>query len=602
MSTTTHPTLPTADRTPFSGDQKEWLDGFLKAATLLTGNVGEGEASPYPPEASAGYKAQSRWLAEGKRLSKEEDIKRRLNPQLFRTRLAQLDAQGLFPEGDENFLARFHGIYNVAPAQDRPMSRLRIPGGIVNFLQARVIAGISRELSDGDVWLTTRSNLQVRNIQPGQMTELLVRLEECGLGAKGSGADNIRNVVGNPTAGIDPQELMDVRPLCRAWHHHVLHTPDLHGLPRKFNVAFDGGNAIAALEDTNDIGLRACELAGHPEHPDGLYLRLALGGITGHKDFARDTSVILAQDEWLPAIHEMLMVFLENGNRGQRGKARLKYLLDEWGFEKFLAAVEQRLPFALRRVDLASCRFAPPIDRAAHLGAHPQRQDGLFWVGVHVPVGKLTADQFEGVSRIAQRRGDGDIRLTVWQNLLLSGIATEDLRAVNAELDALGLSSKPDGIRQGLVACTGSEGCKHGQSATKSTALAIESLLSGKYPAESPVNIHLTGCAHSCAQHYVGDIGLMGTGLEVDGIRHDAFHVLVGGGSAPVARCAVQVLTAVPATRIPKVVEAILDVWMAKRVGEETFAAFAGRQTAEQIIALFGGTASVSRSRHGEQP
>jgi ferredoxin-nitrite reductase len=600
MSTTSSDANPI--EAAFSGEQKEWLDGFLKAATQLTGNVGGGEANPYPPEASAGYKAQSRWLAEGKRLSKEEDIKRRRNPHLFRARLAELDAQGAFPEGEENFLARFHGIYNVAPAQERPMSRFRIPGGILNFLQARAIAGIGRDLSDGDVWLTTRSNVQVRNLQPGKMTEVLVRLEECGLGARGSGADNIRNVVGSPTAGIDPQELMDVRPLCRAWHHHVLHTPDLHGLPRKFNVAFDGGNAIAALEDTNDIGLRACALQGHAEHPDGICLRLALGGITGHRDFARDTGVVLALDEWLPVLHEILMVFLENGNRGQRGKARLKYVLDGWGFEKFLATVGERLPFPLRRVDLAACRFAPAVDRAAHLGAHPQRQEGLHWVGVHVPVGRLSADQFEGVSRIAQRLGDGDIRLTVWQNLLISGIATEDLQAVRDELSALGLSSEPDGIRQGLVACTGAEGCKHGQAATKSAALAIESLLSGRYPAEAPVNIHLTGCAHSCAQHHVGDIGLLGTGLELDGIRHDAFHVLVGGGSAPAARCAVAILSAVPAARVPRVVQAVLDVWIANRSGNETFAAFAAGRSPEELESLFAPLASMATLDDGETP
>jgi ferredoxin-nitrite reductase len=583
------------DTTSFNADQKEWLDGFLKAASALSGSVGgDGAPCPYPAEAMAGYKAQTRWLAEGKRLSKEEDIKRRRNPHLFRTRLTELDAQGEFPAGEENFLARFHGIFNVAPTQERPMSRFRIPGGIVNFLQAKAMASIARDCADGDVWLTTRSNVQVRNIQPGKMSELLVRLEEVGLGARGSGADNIRNVVGNPTAGIDANELLDVRPLCRAWHHHVLHTEDLHGLPRKFNVAFDGGNAIAALEDTNDIGLRACRLSGNATNPDGVYLRLVLGGITGHKDFARDTGVLLSLDEWLPAVHEMLMVFLENGNRGQRGKSRLKYVLDDWGFEKFLKTVEERLPFALRRVALSECEFAPATDRAAHLGAHEQRQDGLSWLGVHVPVGKLTADQFDGVSRIARQHGDGDIRLTVWQNLLISGIPTGNIQTVRQELAGIGLKSDPDGILQGLIACTGSEGCKHGQAATKSTALAIEERLAGKLPAESPLNIHLTGCPHSCAQHYVGDIGLLGTGVEIDGIRHDGFHVLIGGGTGNNPRCAVQVLAAVPASRIPEIVENLVGVWLEKRLDNETFADFTLRHDAQQLQSLFASVASAA--------
>jgi ferredoxin-nitrite reductase len=594
MSTATTTSIQ-SEAVSFTGDQKEWLDGFLKAASALSGtSSGDSAPCPYPAQAMAGYKAQTRWLAEGKRLSKEEDIKRRRNPHLFRERLTELDAQGAFPEGEENFLARFHGIFNVAPTQERPMSRFRIPGGIVNFLQAKAISSIARDCADGDVWLTTRSNVQVRNIQPGMMTELLVRLEEVGLGARGSGADNIRNVVGNPTAGIDPNELLDVRPLCRAWHHHVLHTQDLHGLPRKFNVAFDGGNAIAALEDTNDIGLRACRIAGDGTNPDGIYLRLVLGGITGHKDFARDTGVILALDEWLPALHEMLMVFLENGNRGQRGKSRLKYVLDEWGFEKFLKTVEERLPFALRRVDLAKCEFAPATDRAAHLGVHSQSQEDLNWLGVHVPVGKLSADQLEGVSRIAQRHGDGDIRLTVWQNLLISGIPTARIQEVRQELTALGLKCDPDGVLQGLIACTGSEGCKHGQAATKSTALAIENRLAGKLAAESPLNIHLTGCPHSCAQHYVGDIGLLGTGVELDGIRHDGFHVLIGGGTGAIARCAVQVSNSVLAAKVPEEIERIVCIWLENRRHDETFADFAGRHDAAQLKSLFTSSAPAA--------
>lgn len=578
-----------ASETPFSNpvfsdSQKEWLDGFLHAAASLAGTApGDSAPCPYPAEAMAGYRAQTRWLAEGKRLSREEDIKRRRNPLLFRARLAELDARGEFPEGEENFLARFHGIFNVAPAEERPMSRFRIPGGILNSLQARALADLARACADGVLWLTTRSNVQVRNIQPGSLVDLLVRLEEVGLTARGSGADNIRNVVGNPTAGIDPAELLDVRPLCRAWHHHVLNAPDLHGLPRKFNVAFDGGNSVAALEDTNDIGLRACRVDGL----DGIRLRLALGGITGHKDLARDAGVVLSPDEWLPATHAMLMVFLEHGNRGQRGKARLKYVLDEWGFERFLATVQERLPFPLRRVPLEACGFAAPMDRAAHLGAHRQKQEGLYWLGVHVPVGRLSADQFEGLASIARDQGDGDLRLTVWQNLILSGVPEARLNEARGRIAALGLSCEPDGILQGLVACTGSESCKHGQAATKRTALRIEERLRGRVPASSPVNVHLTGCPHSCAQHYVGDIGLLGTGLERDGIRHDAFHVLVGGGTGTRARIGRPLFPSVDAEEIPELVERMVERWLAARTTDEPFVAFVARHDDDSLRTLF---------------
>jgi ferredoxin-nitrite reductase len=567
----------------FSTDQKEWLDGFLKAASHLSGAPLDDAPCPYPCEASAGYRAQTRWLAEGRRLSREEDIKRRRNPLLFRSRLTELDGEGGVPTGEENFLARFHGIFNVEPTQDRPMCRMRIPGGILNDLQAQAIARLSRECADGTVWLTTRGNIQVRNILPGLMSEVLVRLEETGLGAKGSGADNIRNVVGNPTAGIDPQELLDVRPLVRQWHHHILQEPDLYGLPRKFNVAFDGGGCVSALEETNDVGLRACFV---PDRPD-VQLRLLLGGITGHRDFARDSGIVLALTEWLPAVRAILDLFVEHGDRGQRSKARFKYLLDAWGTERFLEALQERLPFALRRIEAGACRFAPEPDRAAHLGQHPQKQPDLCWLGVHVPVGKLTSEQFSGLAGIARRHGDGDLRLTVWQNLLLSGIPFGKASEVRAELEELDLRCGADGALQGLVACTGSEGCRHGLAATKRTALAIESALAGLVPPESPVNIHVTGCPHSCAQHLAADIGLVGTGIDVAGIRQDGFHIVFGGttGHAPAIASALR--SSVPATDVPPLLRSIVQRWLERRAPSETFSAFCARHDSATLSQIF---------------
>lgn len=574
--------IPTSSAS-FSTDQKEWLDGFLKAATHVAGSAPDAAPCPYPSEASAGFRAQTRWLAEGKRLSREEDIKRRHNPLLFRPRLAALDAEGTVPSGEENFLARFHGIFNVEPTQVRPMCRMRIPGGILNQLQAQTIANLARDCGDGAIWLTTRANVQVRNILPGAMTEVLVRLEETGLGAKGSGADNIRNVVGNPTAGIDPQELLDVRPLVRQWHHHILQEPDLYGLPRKFNVAFDGGGRVASLEETNDVGLRACHV---PDRTD-VQLRLLLGGITGHRDFARDSGIVLALDEWLPVVRAILNLFVENGDRGQRSRSRFKYLLDAWGLERFLQMLQERVPFPLRRIEKDACNFAPAADRLAHLGQHPQKQPELCWLGVHVPVGRLSHGQLSGLARIANRHGSGELRLTVWQNLLIPGIPFQQVAEVRQELASLGLQADTDGLLQGLVACTGSEGCRHGQAATKRTALAIEEELAGLVPADCPVNIHVTGCPHSCAQHLAADIGLVGTGIEIDGIRQDGFHVLVGGatGHAPVV--AVPLRSSVPASEIPASVRHLVLRWLERRLPSESFSGFCTRHDASTLTQIF---------------
>ena len=224
--------------------------------------------------------------------------------------------------------------------------------------------------------VTTRANLQIREIEPKNAVALLEAIQDLGLCSRGSGADNIRNVTGTPTAGIDPQELIDTRPYAREWHFHILNERALYGLPRKFNVAFDGAGTIAVLEDTNDIGFQAVEVKDGFGVEPGVWFRLALGGITGHKDFARDTGVIVKPADATKVADAIVRVFIDHGDRTNRNKARMKYVLDAMGFEKFLALVEEKLGCKLVRVPAEAFAPRPAFDRAAHIGVHEQKQDG----------------------------------------------------------------------------------------------------------------------------------------------------------------------------------------------------------------------------------
>ena len=218
------------------------------------------------------------------------------------------------------------------------------------------------------------------------------------------------------------------------------------------------------------------------------------------------------------------------GNRTDRTKARLKYLLDGWGFDKFLAAVEDKLGRTLARIDAACVEPRPPIDRLSHIGVHPQKQAGLNWIGVWPPLGRMSVAQMRVLADIARDCGDGDIRLTVWQNLLISGVA--DARVAEAERrDRGGSAYRPhaSNVRAGLVACTGNRGCKFAASDTKGHALDIAEHLDARITLDQPVNIHLTGCHHSCAQHYIGDIGLIGSrksSVNDDGDQVEGYHDL----------------------------------------------------------------------------
>ena len=387
--------------------------------------------------------------------------------------------------------------------------------------------------------VTTRANLQMREVEPKNAVAMVEGIQDLGLCSRGSGADNIRNVTGTPTAGIDPQELLDTRPYAREWHFHILNDRSLYGIPRKFNVGFDGGGVIPVLEDTNDIGFQAVEVKDGFGVEPGVWFRLMLGGITGHQDFARDTGVIVKPDEATMVADAVVRVFIDNGDRTNRAKARLKYVLDAWGFEKFLAAMEEKLGRKLVRVPAEAIAPRPAFDRLAHIGAHPQKQQGLCWIGVVLPVGKITAEQMRGLAKIAAEFGDGEIRLTVWQNLLISGVAATRVAAAEAAIEAIGLSAKATSIRAGLIACTGNAGCRLAMSNTKQHAEDIAHWCESRVQLDGPINIHLTGCPNSCAQHYIGDIGLLGVKVQVseDGDQVEGYHIHVGGGFGPDAAC-----------------------------------------------------------------
>ena len=310
------------------------------------------------------------------------------------------------------------------------MCRLRIPNGILKHWQLAGLADLAERYGGGYSHVTTRANLQIREIEPKNAVAVLEAIQDLGLCSRGSGADNIRNVTGTPTAGIDPQELIDTRPYAREWHFHILNERALYGLPRKFNVAFDGAGTIPVLEDTNDIGFQAVEVKDGFGVEPGVWFRLALGGITGHKDFARDTGVIVKPADATKVADAIVRVFIDHGDRTNRNKARLKYVLDAMGFDKYPGAGRGEARPQARPRSGRGARAAPGVrPRRAYRRASAEAGRACNWIGVVLPVGKLTAAQMRGLAAIARELGDGDIRLTVWQNLLISGVPTGKVAA-----------------------------------------------------------------------------------------------------------------------------------------------------------------------------
>ena len=568
----------------FSAVQKEYLRGFFagtieRGAKPFVGQTSSGLLTSDPAIASANQAEETVFGTPVSDLCREEKWKHDENPLDIWNKLVAHANENRIPVADDLFRFKFHGLFYVSPAQDSFMLRLRVPGGILSAHQMRGLAQMAMDWGSGRVDVTTRANFQIREFQPKDIVRVLNKLQALGMTARGSGADNIRNITASPITGLDPSELLDVAPLADALHNYILNSRDLYGLPRKFNVAFDNGGGISTVADTNDIGFMAVRVGEGRSIPAGVYFRVLLCGITGHKQFATDCGLLLRADQTVAVAVAMIRVFSENGDRTDRKKARLKYLVDRWGVEKFVAETEKRLAFPLIHVSAEECEPRNPIDRGGHIGVHPQSQAGLNYIGISIPVGRLPAAQMLALADVASQFGSGEFRLTVWQNLLIPNIPSEELDRALAAIHAAGIDCEAGTVLQGTVACTGNQGCKFAAADTKTHAVALANLLDSQFKIDQPVNLHVTGCAHSCAQHYIGDIGLMGT--KVGG--EEGYQVVIGGGSDQDCGLARELIPAIPFSQLPARMEKLFDHYMAKRNPEESFLEFSRRHTIVEL-------------------
>jgi ferredoxin-nitrite reductase len=616
--------LPAPETTPtgsFSLDQKEYLQGFM-AGVLASGQYAYVGATPdgrltNDPGAAAtplrnlgapalgngeGPAEESVFGTPLADLSKPERWKHEQNGLDVWEKLVAHAAADRFPDEADTFRFKFHGLFHVAPAQDSFMMRLRIPAGEITSHQLRGLAGLADEVGNGCVDITTRANLQLRELRPRAIVRALTAVQELGLTSRGSGADNIRNITATPTSGFDRDELIDVRPYAHALHHYILNHRDLYGLPRKFNIAFDSGGAVSAAADTNDIGFFAVHVTEQsltqlpvpgpqtpdprPQTPDpippGVYFRCELGGITGHKDFARDTGLLLKPTELVPVAAAMVRVFREHGDRTDRKKARLKYLLERWGgIPRFLEETQKKLAFPLVHAPRACAEPRRPVLKHGHLGTYRQRQPGLNYVGVGVPVGRLNAKQLRRLADLADNYGRGELRLTVWQSLIIPHVPDAFVATLVRAVHSLGGFTEAHAAAGCVIACTGNKGCKYAAADTKGHARALMTHLRQRDPGlDQAVNIHLTGCAHSCAQHYCGDIGGVATKLP-DG--REGYHVVLGGGMDHEQGIAREIFRGVAADEMPALVEKTLLAYRDRRATGETFAQWTRRHSVKEI-------------------
>ncbi|MEM6489239.1 MAG: NirA family protein [Pseudomonadota bacterium] len=565
----------------FTQEQIACLMGALAKLELHTALQGSGGATAAPaPETVHGTPLDD--------LCKEEIAKYKLHPLDMWDRLERWTARNEIATGLDQFLLRHLGFFNVEPASPGYMVRLRIPACQIRGDQMAALAEIAETYAGGYAHVTTRGNIQMREIQPKDVLNVMDALTRAGLSCQGSGADSARNMTGSPTAGFDRAEIVDLAPYTRRLSNLVLNTRELRALPRKFNIAFDGGGAVSCVADSNDICFQAVRVGDNLAVEPGVYCRISLGGISGHRDLTRETGMVCTPEQTVLAGAAMLYVFVEHADRTNRKKARLKYLLDGKGIDWFVARTQDKLDemeagFRLTPLDPQHDAPRPPVDRQGHIGAHAQAQPGLSYLGLALEMGRLSPAQMRAIAAAAQRYGRNDLRLTVWQNVLIPHIADADMPAAQAAMQGAGIGTRATAFAAGAVACTGKAGCKLALAYTKENGTALVRHLEERFSLDQPINIHLTGCPNSCAQHYIGDIGLVGATLPEGG---EGYHIVLGGGSDGDKGIARPLCGPVAAGEINAVVGAVVANYLARRAPDESFLSFVRQLPDAELPAL----------------
>jgi len=431
------------------------------------------------------------------------------------------------PEDDRDHRLKWLGIFFRKRTPGQFMLRLRLPNGILTSGQMRMLGAIIHPYGEqGVADITTRQNLQLRGIPIEEMPQILGYLKEVGLTSIQSGMDNVRNITGSPLAGIDPDELIDVRGLTRKVQDMITNNgegnPSFSNLPRKFNIALCGCRDNSVHAEIND-------LAFVPAFKNG---RLGFNVLVGGFFSARRCAEAIGLDVWVdprdvvPLCEAVLLVYRDHGLRANRQKARLMWLIDEWGLETFRASVERQTGHPLPR---AAEKDEVVWHKRDLLGVHAQKQPGLNFVGLHVPVGRLNALEMMELARLAEVYGSGELRLTVEQNVLIPNVPDSRVAPLLKEPLLKKFSPNPGPLQRGLVSCTGNQFCNFALIETKNRAVALMEELEAELEIPQTVRIHWTGCPNSCGQPQVADIGLMGTTARKDGRVVEAVDIYMGG-------------------------------------------------------------------------
>lgn len=469
------------------------------------------------------------------------------------------------------------------------MLRIRLSNGFVTAPQLRAIAGLAEKYAGSIADITVRQNIQLHWITIKDLPEVLQTLFDTGLTSMATCGDVTRNVTGCPLAGLDAHELCDASPLVDEVTRSLVNNPEFYNLPRKYKISISGCQDWCSYPEINDLAFTPAVREREGTREIGFSIRVG-GGLSTEPHLAVRLNAFVRWEQVIPVTKAVSELFRgADVLRENRERARLKYLFLQhgWTAESFLQAVENKLGYKL---DPAVPEFAPDDVFRDHVGVHPQKQQGLFYVGAAVLRGRITPQQLQAAADLAERYGNGELRTTNTQNLIIVNVPREKTAAVVLGLETAGLHVAASAFWRGAVACTGSEFCKLAITETKAFTRWLVEELEERLPGfNQQFKLNVTGCPNSCGQHRIADIGLEGKKLKVDGRIQDAYYFCLGGAVGEHAGFGRPVGYRCPASEVPDAIERLLRTYLDERHAEENLRQFFARHSEAALRTFLAG-------------
>jgi sulfite reductase beta subunit-like hemoprotein len=523
-----------------------------------------------------------------------ERLKLEKSPLTIIDELPQLIATGYADIPEEDIVRlKWWGLYHDKPKVGTFMLRIKLPAGRITPAQLRAVGELSNEHGRGEGELSTRQTIQLHYLRLASLPHVFDRLAEVGLTTAGACGDAVRNVTGCPLAGLAHDELFDVTPVIDEVTSFFYGNPDYSNLPRKHKISIS-----ACAHRCNAPEINCIALVGATRDGEEGFGVLVGGGLSSVPRLARELGVFVQKDETLPVLRALLDAWQEDLRyRISRVKARLKFMVDDYGPEGMRAEVERRLGHALPDFTLPTY----PATAVDHLGVAPQKQDDVSTVGIPVHVGLITGDRLIALADLAARLG-GDVRVTRQQNLIVTGVPADDVESTLGAIRDAGFDLDANLIRGGSIACTGEPHCNFSVTETKTRLDSLIRYLEARFgDSIASLRLHLDGCPHACAQHWVGDLGFQGTTVRDEaGKRQQAYEIYVRGALGAGQAIGRPLFRRVPSDELDGVVAGLVGGWVERRHANESFPAFATRSTDEQLAALAGIPAAQRKGRDAE--